>query len=80
MKDILKDSLLVAFLFVVVLGFLLWPLSLMESKRRENKKYIGEKVVLGNDTVLVVDAHYGYLVLSNDVDVSMEFFEEYRVK
>ena len=52
----------------------------MAEKRRENTKYIGEKVILGNDTVLVVDAHYGYLVLSNDVDVSMEFFEEYKVK
>ena len=64
----------------VIIGLFVYSLFCIDTGRRENKKYIGERVALGNDTVVVIDVHYGYVELSNDTEISVEFLEEFIVK
>ena len=66
--------------FGVIIGLFVYSIFVLDAVRRENEKYIGERVALGNDTVEIVDAHYGYVELSNDVEIRVEFLEEFIVK
>ena len=64
----------------VVIGLFAYSIFCLAAVRRENEKYIGERVALGNDTVVVINVHYGYVELSNDTEINVEFLEEFIVK
>lgn len=76
----IKPILATIVVFLVASSPLLYAIMLKERVVRDNEKYIGEKIVLGNDTLVVINVHYDYVELSNDAEMRVEFLEEFIVK
>lgn len=73
MKEAMRSILIVIIIYLIALVPLLFAVFLKEKAVRENEKYIGERGVLGKDTVVVVCVSYQHVKLSNDAIVSIDF-------